>query len=124
MPTSGGRSEIAFSAALRESRCVARGGTRRVSMTFFLRNLRLCQFLEPELKTPLPRKLNFWSAEKINQLAERSATSLNLEARQSIDHAIAIGAGQNTSISGKLLDHRLLVQMPRYLMRACAQLCA
>lgn len=76
-----------------ERRCVACAGTRRVYMTFFLRSVWHCQFLEPDLKTPLPRKLNFRSAEKIHQLAERSATSLNLEARQSIDHAIAIGRG-------------------------------
>lgn len=62
-------------------------------MTFFLRNVWHCQFLEPDLMTPLPRKLNFKSAEKIRQLAERSCTPLNLEARQSIDHAIAIGRG-------------------------------
>jgi hypothetical protein len=62
-------------------------------MTFFLRRVWHCQFLEADLKTPLPRALNFRSAEKILQLAERSRTSLNLEARQSIDHAIAIGRG-------------------------------
>jgi len=50
-------------------------------MTFFLGSVWHCKFLEPHLKTPLPRKLNFKSPEKILQMAERSSTSLNLEAR-------------------------------------------
>jgi hypothetical protein len=62
-------------------------------MAFFLRYGWHCQFLESDLKTPLPKKLNFKSADKILQLAERSGTFLNLEARQSIDHGIAIGRG-------------------------------
>ena len=62
-------------------------------MTFFFRSVWHCQFLGPDLKTPLPRKLNFKNPEKIRALAERSSTSLNLEARQSIDHAIALGRG-------------------------------
>jgi len=76
-----------------EKRCLACGGKRRIYMAFFLRYGWHCQFLEADLKTPLPKKLNFKSADKILQLAERSGTFLNLEARQSIDHGIAIGRG-------------------------------
>ena len=76
-----------------EKRCLACGGTRRIYMAFFLRYGWHCQFLEADLKTPLPKKLNFKSAEKILQLAGRSATQLNLETRQAIDHGIRNGRG-------------------------------
>lgn len=39
-----------------------------------------CQFLEEDLKTPLPRKLNFDSQDKVIELAQRGGCDMNLEA--------------------------------------------
>ena len=49
------------------------------------------QFLQPELKTPLPRKLTFKDPEKIRELARRSETIGTSEARQMLEHAIETG---------------------------------
>jgi hypothetical protein len=76
-----------------ERRCMACGGKRRVYMAFFQRDGWYCQFLEADLKTPLPRKFNFKTAEKILQLADHGGALQNLEARQMIDHAISTGRG-------------------------------
>jgi hypothetical protein len=62
-------------------------------MSFQLRDGWQCQFLEQDLKTPLPRKLRFKSHEKVREIAERGVCNLNLEARQSLDHGIEIGRG-------------------------------
>ncbi len=62
-------------------------------MTFFLRRAWSCQFLEADLKTPLAKKLNFKSPDKILQLAEHGGAFSTLETRQSIDHAITLGRG-------------------------------
>ena len=48
-------------------------------MSYMLRNGWHCQFLEADLKTPLPRKLNFPSPEKIVETAERGGYVMNLE---------------------------------------------
>jgi hypothetical protein len=75
-------------------RCCAKcGGKHRVYMTFFERRGWLCQFLEADLKTPLPRKLTFRAPDKIVELAERGGAASNLEARQAIEHAIRNGRG-------------------------------
>ena len=76
-----------------ERRCEACGGSHRVYMSFFLRRGWFCQFLEADLKTPLPKKLNFRSPDKIILLAEHGAAFSNLETRQAMDHAIAAGRG-------------------------------
>jgi hypothetical protein len=62
-------------------------------MAYMFRDGWYCQFLEQNLKTPLPRKLRFKSPEKIREIAERGGCNLNLEARQSLDHGIEIGRG-------------------------------
>jgi hypothetical protein len=62
-------------------------------MFFFERRGWACQFLEADLKTPLPRKLNLKDATKVVELARRGGALMNLEARQAIDHAIANGRG-------------------------------
>lgn len=62
-------------------------------MSFVERRGWFCQFLEEDLKTPLPNKLNFKSPEKIIELAERGGANLNLEERQAIHHAIKKGRG-------------------------------
>lgn len=76
-----------------EKRCVTCGGKHRVYMSFFLRDGWFCQFLEADLKTPLPKKLSFKDEEKIIELAQRGGAFSNLESRQAIDHAIAIDRG-------------------------------
>ena len=52
-----------------------------------------CQFLEEDLKTPLPRKLHFASPDKVVELVERGGGLSNLESRQALDQAIEIGRG-------------------------------
>jgi hypothetical protein len=53
-----------------------------------------CQFLEEDLKTPLPKRLTFQSQDKIMELAERGgAAMMNLEGRQAIQHGIEMGRG-------------------------------
>ncbi|MDP9050747.1 MAG: hypothetical protein M3O31_08510 [Acidobacteriota bacterium] len=52
-----------------------------------------CQFLEEDLKTPLPRKLSFASADKILELAERAGALRNLECHQALQHGIEVGRG-------------------------------
>jgi hypothetical protein len=62
-------------------------------MSFMLRDGWHCQFLEQDLKTPLPKRLRFNNQEKLREIAERGGCNMNLEARQSLDHGIEIGRG-------------------------------
>lgn len=73
--------------------CRAKSRRHRVYLSFMLRDGWHCQFLEPDLKSVLPRKLHFKSAEKVRELAERGGCNMNLEARQALDHGIEIGRG-------------------------------
>lgn len=52
-----------------------------------------CQFLEEDLKTPIPKKLNLICQEKLFEIAERGGYRLNLEGRQALQHAIEMGRG-------------------------------
>jgi hypothetical protein len=52
-----------------------------------------CQFLEEDLKTPLARRLNLVSQEKLFEIAERGGYVLNLEGRQALQQAIEKGRG-------------------------------
>jgi hypothetical protein len=52
-----------------------------------------CQFLEEDLKTPLPRKLTLASSDRIMELAERVGALRNLESRQALEHGIGVGRG-------------------------------
>ena len=52
-----------------------------------------CQFLEEDLKTPLPKKLTLVRQEKLFEIAERGGHKLDLEGRQALQHAIDIGRG-------------------------------
>lgn len=52
-----------------------------------------CQFLETDLKTPLPRKLTFAHADKIRDLARRGEALGTSEARQMLEYAIEVGRG-------------------------------
>jgi hypothetical protein len=62
-------------------------------MFFQFRDGWQCQFLEQDLKTPLPKKLRFQSHEKIRELAKRGGGNMSLEIRQALDHGIEIGRG-------------------------------
>jgi hypothetical protein len=46
-----------------------------------------------DLQTALPKKLALVSHDKIFELAKRGGAVMNLETRQAIHHAIAIGRG-------------------------------
>ena len=52
-----------------------------------------CQFLEPDLKTPLPRKLTFAHADKVREVATRGEALGTSEAKQIFEHAIEMGRG-------------------------------
>jgi hypothetical protein len=62
-------------------------------MYFFLRSGWQVQFLAPDLKTPLPRKLNFADPEKIRGLARRGEAWGTSKAKQMLEHAIDTGRG-------------------------------
>jgi hypothetical protein len=62
-------------------------------MYFFLRSGWQVQFLESDLKTPLPRKLTFADPEKIRELARRGGAWRDSESRQMLEHAIETGRG-------------------------------
>jgi hypothetical protein len=51
------------------------------------------QFLEADLKTPLPQKLTFTDPEKIRELAGRGGAWRDSDSRQVLEHAIETGRG-------------------------------
>ena len=65
----------------------------RVYMSFMLSKGWHCQFLEADLKTPLPKKLALVSQDKLYEMAQRGGAVMDLEAREAIRHAIEIGRG-------------------------------
>jgi hypothetical protein len=67
--------------------------SHRVFMTFFRRQGWQVQFLEADLRTPLPRKLTFTDAEKIRELAKKGEAWGDSESRQMLEHAIETGRG-------------------------------
>ncbi len=52
-----------------------------------------CQFLEPDLRTLLPRHLHFKSPDKIIEMVERGGGFPDQESRQMLEHGISIGRG-------------------------------
>jgi hypothetical protein len=60
-------------------------------MSFFFRRGWQVQFLEADLRTPLPRKLTFTDPDKIRELARRGEAWNDSESRQMLDHAIETG---------------------------------
>ncbi len=62
-------------------------------MHFMLRDGWRLQFLEEDLKTPLPRKVTLADPARIFEMAERGGYVMNLEGRQAIQQAIDIGRG-------------------------------
>ena len=67
--------------------------SHRVYMSFFRRQGWQVQFLEADLKTPLPRKLTFADPDKIRELARRGEAWGDSESRQMLEHAIEQGRG-------------------------------
>jgi hypothetical protein len=62
-------------------------------MQFVLRKGWYCQFLEEDMKTPLPRKLTFADDRKIWEMAKRGGFTLNIAGRQEIEEALRKGVG-------------------------------
>jgi hypothetical protein len=62
-------------------------------MYFMQRDGWHCQFLEADLKTTLPKKLNLSNSQKVIEAAERGGYNMNLEGRQALDHGIENGRG-------------------------------
>ena len=65
----------------------------RVYMSFQTQSGWHCQFLEEDLKTPIPVRLNVVRLEKLFEIAERGGYRLNLEGRQAMQRAIDVGRG-------------------------------
>lgn len=62
-------------------------------MHFMFRKGWFCQFLEEDLKTPLPRKMVFADDRKIFEIAKRGGFTLNIAGRREIEEAIRKGSG-------------------------------
>lgn len=76
------------------ARCEAlRAPRRRVYMSFMQRKGWSCQFLEPDLRTVLPRKLSFADVEKVRELAKRGGGVSDLESASALEHGIEVGRG-------------------------------
>jgi hypothetical protein len=60
-------------------------------MSFFSRQGWQVQFLEADLKTPLPRRFAFTDPEKIRELARRGEAWGDSESRQMLEHGIETG---------------------------------
>ncbi len=66
----------------------------RVYMNFmFVQGGWYCQFLEPDLKTSLRRKLVYQDSQKIIEMARRGGADFTLAGRQGIEEGIAKGRG-------------------------------
>jgi hypothetical protein len=65
----------------------------RVYMSFMQSHGWYCQFLETDLKTPLPRTLTFATEDKVTELVKRCGGLSNLEAKQSLERGIGMGRG-------------------------------
>ena len=62
-------------------------------MSFSLSQGWYCQFLEADMRTILPKKLTFASADKVRELAELGGAIANLEKRRTFEHEIIHGRG-------------------------------
>jgi hypothetical protein len=62
-------------------------------MNFHFRGGWQVQFLEADLRTPLPRTLTFSDPDKIRELARRGEAWNDSESRQMLEHAIETGRG-------------------------------
>lgn len=75
------------------AKCRGERKRHRVYMSFMFRNGWLCQFLEEDLKTSLPRKVILGSQEKVREMARRGGAAMSLDVLQALDHGIEIGRG-------------------------------
>lgn len=66
---------------------------KRVYMYFMHNQGWHCQFLEPDLKTALRRRLNFAGADKIREMQDRFGEDRMLEHKQALEYAIETGRG-------------------------------
>ena len=62
-------------------------------MYYMLREAWMCQFMEEDLKTPLPRRLRFNAPEKIRAIVDKVGNFANLQDRQALDYGLEIGRG-------------------------------
>jgi hypothetical protein len=62
-------------------------------MHFMLREGWFCQFLEEDLKTPLPKKFTFADVGKVRELVEKGGGFKILEARHSFNQGVEVGRG-------------------------------
>lgn len=62
-------------------------------MSFFLSRGWYCQFLEANLRTSLPKKLTFASANQVREMAEIGGAMTNLENRRTFEHEVMQGRG-------------------------------
>jgi hypothetical protein len=69
------------------------GNKHRVYLSFMRSQGWYCQFLEPDLKTSLPRTFTFASEDKLRELVERGGGMVDSESRNMVDHAIEMGRG-------------------------------
>jgi hypothetical protein len=65
----------------------------RIYMRFMLTRGWLCQFLEADLKTPLPRKVTVRDQDKLFEMADRGGFDLSPAGRHTIQKAINDGRG-------------------------------
>jgi hypothetical protein len=87
----GNRTNIRFIFAYTDS--MTQDDRHRVYMYFQYRNGWQCQFLDQDLKTPLPRKLHFMPSEKVIELVERGGGFTNQESQLMLDQAVVTGRG-------------------------------
>lgn len=67
--------------------------SHRVFMTFFQRQGWQVQFVEADLKTPLPRMFAFKDPDKIRELARRGEAMGTSEDREMLEYGIEVGRG-------------------------------
>lgn len=65
----------------------------RIYLSFQDRNGWHCQFLEADLKTPLPRQFHFKSSNKIVELVQRGGGFPDQESRMMLEQGIEKGRG-------------------------------
>jgi hypothetical protein len=66
---------------------------RKIYMHFMLSNGWYCQFLEDDLKTPLPKKVVLDDPQKIIEMARRGGAPMKLEDVQALEYGIQNGRG-------------------------------
>jgi hypothetical protein len=74
-------------------RAVQKKPSHRVYMSIQTQNGWKCQFLEEDLKSPIPVRLNLIREDKLFETAERGGYQLILEGRQAMQRAIDTGRG-------------------------------